>query len=878
MGLFSSKKHIYVGGAISRLLEDEKIENPYKYVILEALFNDRDIGEGIREFGIIGTAANYNGLFNLGKSKIGLPNFLVSYRRPDLVGLSSYMSGQVGCALTEGSIQSNVKIGYPTKNDYIQYLLQEDLSYDLNYGTKALKVPEITGKWLFKSATYDPGCNNIEDPTDCNPVFTVTVERTVEVKTTTYTRYYFRHFSGDIWHYVTEVKKKIETKYINPVDDSTEEIIDWDETGYVTLSAAEILTQFGLTLTPDMSPYYKCSGTDFICSTTVSIETKTETKEFTYEAPMPDKYYLYGGIPGNLNSGEQELAHVYWIITYTCSKSGGENREYIWIENIKTSSTNYLTLETDVNLAGQENVTIFNLAPVIPIRDDGNWITKTSDPTNYNKYKLLMRKIGIKYDELSTKIEDSLTTNGQSLDDILDVYFTLGSQLIPKRTDEVKSGESEYNLDELAYNFHFFDKLNYLNSYLATNYGAVSNLTYENGDEVGDISTENVFPNNYITIKYGNTYNHRIYWEDILTTVFYDIEKHEYQLEWDYNKDSLYYESDPTDELTATNINHYYRMEYSIIKREEKAYKIGNVQYYKYRKIKVKNLGVNYVVMEGDEATIYQPEIDTGDNKSLTQFCLPISKDIIKLAIKGHKDEFYQRISLFGFFSKKVVRVSWWRGILQFIFMAIAVYLFIQYLIEYITIQTNLMLANLIEVTSISIAKMVVGYVFKSVALNMILKRVLLELMASTNNKTLQSIYAAIFIITSFELSGGFNNTLFKQALTLGQAYTDTINTQNLVLSKELKQLMEHYKEIAEIEEELTKGERIREARREAMDIYNLFQLDPSKVIIEDTGLDFIENTPEYFLNIMSLTMGSLTKIVDPATLIAASEELVSLE
>lgn len=771
MGLFSSKKKIYVSGGISRIRPDTLIKNTTGYVIAGAISSGQDIAEALTINAISGTVGSYKALWNRAEKYYGLPLTSLSYYSVDRDILATTIQTDTGNTYPISSEITDVILEPIVEDTYVKYWLQEDFNYTVTINE--LVYASIT--YLLDSYTEIPATK-----------YLINASRTKYLTTTTTKQYSVSYDVGTLSWITTEETTVDTSWYYAPVGTpDTDSVITY---AYSTYDHITDPWSFG-TMVPGTT-YYPCTNPslEYLCEPVI-VDTEVleevtfdllHVKPATTESILDEQTATYLTIP-----------ILWWQVSYIHS-----GIEYLWIG---LEEDYPFPLGTEVDIADSLEDVFGSFAPVIPIRDDYENYTSTSNPTNYGKSKKLLRLIGLNIDDLTDQLTEET---------IADAYVTLQSKLV---TD---------SQDELTYNYAFLDQL----------YG-IGLPEYSYGPGLSDIWSTKPVSSNYINIVFSGTYAQRISWHSIEKTTITGTLTNPYEYEV----------TSTTGEFGLSTGT------YTIKKRLTPT---------TYSEIVVTGMCIEYYVYySSEQAKVYSAEWDVLDPDANTQLVLPVSLFLAKQVLKKDLETFLLRTTYVGVFSRVIVSIKWyqqsWFMILAFI---IAIY-FCQSCLNSL-ISTGATVAEYVGISFVGmtiesalVLAMAIGLVTYGVVSPILQKVLIAALRATGNDKTATNLVKLIYVIASVIYMGG--KDLFTKFKAAGEAFIQTNTASTSIALEEIKDIsikLDTVEKELEIENLNEQKQQFKAQFRQA---YNLFasageQISPEtldrKLYEPDTMFGLVKN------------------------------------
>jgi len=562
---------------------------------------------------------------------------------------------------------------------------------------------------------------------------------------------------------------------------------------------------------------------------TVSIDLMVVLPPLTESVPDPEGYYVYIDVPV-----------MYWHILYEYS-----GREYIWIAKANEALAD-MGDETDVPSALTEYFESF--APVIPTRNDFiDYTGDSADPlivAKYKESKKLLKIIGLDIDDLNKAVNtgEGGGTNPE-IDNIADTYVTMQSKLA-----------SEY-MDELAYNYVFFDKL----ADIDTGFTLPPSIGID-----GEIS-EAGRSANILTVIFSEIFNQRIYWNKTTKT----IETGTLTSDYEY-------------ELTNTGTNtitDYSIGTYTIKKRLTSS---------TYEQIFVEGLAIQYYVYyDGDTGKAYSPEFTNTDPDVLNQLTIPVSLSIAKEALGNNLETFFLRTTYIGIFSRVVVKIKWYQQgwfkvILIIILIIVLIKLGPKAAMEVQSLVQSIGLVTGITATTYVLAVLILA--LKAAIISYALKRVLTKVLESTDNQFLQALAIVAFVYVSYQMIDTSQFSTLESVNTVLGSVNTALSVKAEVAQEELEDIAEEVQLVTKTYEEalkefkLTDNDKASELKSRYINYLNL--MSRSGVVYDEIETDLAVQSYDATVSYASTFVRNALNIDREsfAALFTSTEQLVDNE
>jgi hypothetical protein len=547
---------------------------------------------------------------------------------------------------------------------------------------------------------------------------------------------------------------------------------------------------------------------------------------------------------------------LYWHIIYEYL-----DREYIWIGK----ADEIVVAMSDETDAPRSLTKYFkSFAPVIATRNNFNDYTTTNEPEEYKKSKKLLKLIGLDIDDLNKAVNtgEGGGTNPE-IANICDTYVTLQSKLVST------------HMDELAYNYLFFDKLSLIDNPISL----IPPIDIEDGAFIQFAS-----PYNVLTVHETNIFKQRIYWRNTTKATF---------------SNSI---TDPMhEEYTCALINEGYDIfedysygKYTIKKRLTKnTYdEFGNViTYGTHSKLEITGLGLEYYVFydsDNNSAKSFSPEFTSTDPDALTQLTIPVSLSIAKEALGNDLETFFLRTTYIGIFSRFVVKVKWYeQTFFRGLILAIAVFIAVTTAVDAMTFALESTVQAVGLITGIGASTYVIAALIligKYVVASLILKKLLTETLGSTDNQFLQALAIVAFIYVSYQMVDTSNFSTLQSVNTALGSVNTALSVKAEVMEEELEDIAEEVQLVTKTYEEtlkefkLTDNDKASELKSRYIAYLNL--MSRSGVVYDEIETDLAVQSYDATVSYASTFVRSALNIDREsfAALFTSTEQLVDNE
>jgi hypothetical protein len=561
----------------------------------------------------------------------------------------------------------------------------------------------------------------------------------------------------------------------------------------------------------------------------ISIDLMVVLPPLTESVPDPEGYYVYIDVPV-----------MYWHILYEYS-----GREYIWIAKANEALAD-MGDETDVPSALTEYFESF--APVIPTRNDFiDYTGDSADPlivAKYKESKKLLKIIGLDIDDLNKAVNtgEGGGTNPE-IDNIADTYVTMQSKLA-----------SEY-MDELAYNYVFFDKL----ADIDTGFTLPPVIGID-----GEIS-EAGRSANILTVIFSEIFNQRIYWNKTTKTIETGTLTSDYE-----------YELANTGTNTFTD---YSIGTYTIKKRLTSS---------TYEQIFVEGLAIQYYVYyDSDTGKAYSPEFTNTDPDVLNQLTIPVSLVIAKEALGNNLETFFLRTTYIGIFSRVIVKIKWYQQAwFKFVLIVIIIITLILAGPE-IALAIESMVQSIglvIGITTTTYVLAVLILALKAAIISYALKRVLTKVLESTDNQFLQALAIVAFVYVSYQMIDTSQFSTLESVNTVLGSVNTALSVKAEVAQEELEDIAEEVQLVTKTYEEtlkefkLTDNDKASELKSRYIAYLNL--MSRSGVVYDEIETDLAVQSYDATVSYASTFVRSALNIDREsfAALFTSTEQLVDNE
>lgn len=822
MGLFSTKTEIYVSGAISRVRPDERILNTTGLVVAGAVLGGGDIGQALTRSAIIGTVGSYKSFWRKTEKKYGLSTGSFSYYSPNEEELALTIRTDTGNAYPVEDDLDFVSLNPMGEDFWVKYHLQETKNYN------------ITTNVLTHSAV-DYYLNSYDNQTT---KFVIEASRTKYTDTTvTHAYKVFYDVGLTKWRVEDAVTTDIDWYYLPAGATSSTSNTVYNYSDYDTANDPWLLAP--LVIGTD---YFPCSNSSFeyLCDPVTTPTTDVESVTFDLNEPLPALEEDI--LDEQTNDGYTTILVPinYWQVGYTYN-----SRQYYWLgleEDFPTAMGEEVDLPDDLE-------PIFGAwAPIVPIRNDFiSYKSTDPDPTNYKKSKTLLKQIGLKIDDLIEAIETNNTdpdnpVPNPDLDKIADAYVSMHSKL--KATFDSVTGKCT-NLDELAYNYAFFDLLD--------QYGFPA---YENtfDPETGSMYSRLV-SSVALNVYFPNIYNQRIEWSSISKTTVFEVLDEEYTA---------------TITPQITNLWGYNTVHYEIKKR---------LTADTCSVITVSNFTTQFTVYYGETSSkSYAPEFDN-DPDGESQWVIPVSLKLAQEVIHKDLETFFLRATYMGVFSRVVVKTKWYQqGWFEVILIVVAVFTF-----DFTAIINSLASAGAtaLDIVGISASLSVASYATLAIVTGILTYAVIsygltlaldFALKAVGGDEFLETLVKIVYVVVSVMLVE--SKDIFQNILTGASAYLDTLKAEIELASIELKELSVELEKLVEEVEKLEKIDNIHASKAYALEIINLFRASGS--LLTEQEFDRLAALPSTVYAMVHDYVEMSKRLPDPAEMILASDRLIA--